>query len=62
MAIGNAVQKSNVVFVYDPKGRQLFTKSGDLHGFTGGTVVIRKANMLFTYDEKGRQIASTSAR
>ena len=62
MAIGNAVQKGGMVYVYDPKGRQLCAKSGELHGFTGGTVVIRKGSMLYTYDEKGRQLSATTAR
>lgn len=62
MAIGNAVTKGSWVYVYDERGRQLFTKSGALHGFTGGTVAVRKSNWIYVYDEKGRQISTTSAR
>lgn len=62
MAIGNAVQMGFFVYAYDLKGRQLYSKSGDLHGFTGATVAVRKGNWIYTYDEKGRQLSSTSVR
>ena len=68
MAIGNAVEKGTLVYVYDEKGRQLFSKSkggmpGDgLKGYTSSTVNIRHGSLIYTYDEKGRQISSTSAR
>lgn len=62
MAIGNAVQKGTWVYVYDERGRALKTLAGELHGFTGTTVVIRRGTWLYTFDEKGRQLALTSAR
>lgn len=61
MAIGNAVQRGNLIYVYDEKGRQLFAKSGTLHGFTGGGVVIKSGNLLYTYNERGTQTAATPA-
>jgi hypothetical protein len=62
MAIGNAVQKGNFVYAYDLKGRQLFAKTGQLHGFTGATVAIRKASFIYTFDENGRQLTAVTAR
>jgi hypothetical protein len=61
-AIGNAVQRGNVVYVYDEKGRQIFDKpsgsgKGDgLAGYTSGTVSIKRGSVVYTYDEKGRQL------
>lgn len=68
MAIGNAVQRGNTVYVYDEKNRQLFSKSagvskdGGLKGYTNSTVNISNGTTIYTYDEKGRQISSTAAR
>jgi hypothetical protein len=68
MPIGNAVQRGSTVYVYDEKGRQIFTQlagSGPkdgLQGYTGGTVNIRRGSTIYTYDEKGRQISTTYAR
>ena len=69
MAIGNAVQKGAFVYVYDEKGRQLFSQSagnaskGDgLKGYTSTTVNIQRGAFIYTYNDKGRQISSTSAR
>ena len=68
MAIGNAVQRSSFVYVYDEKGRQLCTLSAGagpqdgLKGYTSSTVNIRRAAFIYTYDEKGRQISTTPAR
>jgi hypothetical protein len=62
MAIANAVQRGSVVYVYDEKGRQLFSQSGELHGYTGGTVSVRRGNVVYVYNDKGRQTSSTSAR
>lgn len=68
MAIGSAVERGPTVYVYDEKGRQLFTKSrgsqptDGLKGYTSGTVSIRRGPTLYTYDDKGRQVSTTSAR
>ncbi len=52
--IGSALQKGSTVYVYDENGHLLYTKSGDLAGYTGSTVSIRVHNTLYTYDERGR--------
>lgn len=68
MAIGNAVQRGSVVYVYDEKGRHLTTLSAGvgpqdgLTGYTGASVSIRRGTIIYTYDERGRQISTTSAR
>ena len=59
MAIGNAIQRGFVVFVYNERGQSLFNKPagsrpGDgLQGFTGSTVSIKVGFVVFTYDERG---------
>jgi len=68
MAIGNAVQRSSFVYVYDDKDRQLCMLSAGagpqdgLKGYTSSTVNIRKAGFIYTYNEKGQQISMTPAR
>jgi hypothetical protein len=68
MAIGNALHKGSSIFVYDEKGRQLFTISAGsgphdgLTGYTSNTVNIRRGSSIFTYNEKGHQISVVSAR
>lgn len=64
MAITHAVQKGNFVYVYDGN-KQLFTKSGQLMGYTSGSVSTKNGSngsFIYTYDEKGRQISCHSAR
>lgn len=62
MAITTAVQKGKLVYVYGDKNRQLFVKSGELAGYTGGTVSVKQGNLIYTYDEKGRQVSVNSSR
>ncbi len=62
MAIQNAVKRGSTVYVYGDKGRLLFTQSGDLHGYTGGSVSIKRSSTIYVYDEKGRLQNTTSAR
>ena len=68
MAIGNAVQRGNFVYVYDQKGHQLHVlaagngSADGLKGYTGATVNIRRGNFVYTFDERGRQLSVTPAR
>lgn len=64
MAIANAVQKGNTVYIYDEKGHQIgCVSAGDgLHGFTSGSVSIRRGNTIYIYNEKGNQTGCVSAR
>lgn len=58
--IATAKQSGSTVYVYDEKGRQLFSKSGRLIGFTSSTVTVQSSSgsTQYTYDEKGRQLFS----
>jgi hypothetical protein len=68
MPIGNAIEKSHFVYVYDEKGKQLFAKpsgnaAGDgLKGYTSTTVSIQRASFIYTYNEKGSQVSAKPAR
>ncbi|MBX3741271.1 MAG: hypothetical protein KF712_09795 [Akkermansiaceae bacterium] len=68
MAIANALKKGSSIFVYDEKGRQLFTlpagsgPNDGLTGYTSATVSIRRGSSIFTYNDKGRQTSVISAR
>ena len=52
MAIGSAVQRGNSVNVYNERGVMLFSKVGELIGYTGTTVTIRRGNQAITYSDK----------
>jgi len=61
MAIGNAVERDSMVFVFDEKGAQIYVRSAGfgphdgLKSYTPGTVNIRHGSFMYTYDEKGKQ-------
>lgn len=61
MAITTAVQQGSWVRVLDGS-RQLFTRSGTLHGYTANSVSIKEGNWIRTYNEKGQQISTQPAR
>jgi hypothetical protein len=60
MPIGSAVQKGSTVYVYDEKGRVLFTRSvgngpkDGVKGFTSSTVTIQNGNTVYVFHESGR--------
>ena len=62
MAIGSAIERGRMVYVYDEKGRQLCSKAlgsdGGLMGYTGTSFYIKRGRMIYVYDEKGRQLSS----
>lgn len=68
MAIGNAVQRSGTVYVYNEKGHQICAigagsgPNDGLRGYTSSTVNIQKSNTIYTYNEKGHQIGAVAAR
>lgn len=59
MAIASAVQRNNLVMVYDETGKFLFSKgfasgpNNGLCGYTADTLTIREQNLMKTYDAKG---------
>lgn len=68
MPIANAVQRGSLVYVYDEKNKQIFTKpagsgpNDGLKGYTGSSVNIRRGNLIYSYNEKGSQIGTQPAR
>jgi hypothetical protein len=67
MAIGSAVRRGSLVYVYDEKGRRLTSllagqgpKDG-LQGYTSSRVSVRRGSLMHTYDERGRRLSSTLA-
>ena len=68
MAIGNAVQRGNLVYVYNEKSLQIACLSAGngpndgLKGYTGSSVNIQRGGFIYTYNEKGSQTGCVSAR
>lgn len=60
--IVTAIQKGNSVYVYGEKNGLLFTKNGELHGYTGGSVSIKRGNTVYTYNDHGSLISTRNAR
>jgi hypothetical protein len=58
MPISTVVQRGSFVQVYDHRGIPLFSRSGELHGYSGGTVSVRRGRVVHTFDERGRQIST----
>lgn len=53
LMIATAKQDSSQVKVYDEKGNFMFSKSGELVGYTPSTVTIKDGSQNKTYDNKG---------
>lgn len=51
--IATAKQDSSQVKVYDEKGNFMFSRSGELVGYTSTTVTIKDGSQNKTYDNKG---------
>jgi|APCry1669193181_1035450.scaffolds.fasta_scaffold50718_4 hypothetical protein len=53
--IASCKQDGSTVYVYDENGTQMFTKSGELVGYTSHTVSIREGgtSQVNTYDSNG---------
>ena len=59
MAIANAVQRGNLVYVYNEKASLIFTipsgsgpKDG-LKGYTPGSVNVQRGSLIYMYNDKG---------
>jgi hypothetical protein len=63
MPIGNVIQRGFAFYVYDEKGRLLFSRpvasgpNNGIQGYTCETVNVRIGNMIYSYNEKGYQIS-----
>ena len=68
MPIGNAIEKSSYVYVYDERGRRIASiprgsqPADGLRGYTPATVIVQRGSYIYTYNERGVKIASTPAR
>ena len=51
--IGMAKQNGSSVEVYDEKGSYLFSRNGELAGFTLNIVAIKEGNSVCVYDANG---------
>ena len=51
--IGIAKQNGSSVEVYDVEGHYLFSRTGELAGFTGQTVAVKEGNSVCVYDSNG---------
>lgn len=51
--IGMAKQNGSSVEVYDVEGHYLFSRTGELTGFTSQTVAIKEGNYVCVYDANG---------
>lgn len=56
--IGYAEQKGLDVYVYNPNGRFMWNRRGDLQSYTSNTVIIKQGSTTFVCGENG-QILST---
>jgi hypothetical protein len=68
MPIGNAIERSRFVYVYDEKGHQIrsiFAGNGPddgLKSVTPTTVNIKRGGFVYSYDAEGRQLNATMAQ
>ncbi len=51
--IGMAKQNGTMVEVYDEHGSYLYSRTGELCGFTSTTVAIKDGNLISVYDATG---------
>ncbi|MBR2195645.1 MAG: hypothetical protein IJ911_08520 [Salinivirgaceae bacterium] len=58
--IGSAIQKGDWIYVYDEKGSQLCSMTGQLQGYTGTSFSVKKNGWIYVYDERGSQLSSHS--
>ena len=57
--IGLVVQRGDVAYVYDERGRTLVTLQSDgLVGYTSSTVSVRRGDFVFTHDSRGRHVST----
>ena len=60
--IVTAVQRGNTVYVYGDGNRMLFSRSGQLHGYTATSVSVKRGTTVYVYNERGTQTGSFNAK
>ncbi len=58
MSILFVQERNGLVYVYGENNIQLFSRCGELYGYTSSSVTIKSGNLLHIYNEKGTQIGS----
>ena len=67
MAIGSAIERGSLIYVFDEHGRTLFSKArgngpdDGLLGFTGSTVTVRFGSTIYVYGEDGMTVYAKAA-
>lgn len=59
MAISTAVQKGNMVYVYDENGKVLFTRLGKLQGYTSDSVSIETTKSTLSVFNQQNRVVNT---
>jgi hypothetical protein len=57
-----AVQRGNMVSIYNEKNAVVRSIQGELYGYTQSTVSIKRNNQVLTYDENGKLISTVYVR
>ena len=53
-----AIQRGNYVFVYGKGDHYMFTKPGELIGFTSSTVTVKSCGIYSTFNDKGHLVST----
>ena len=68
MAIGHAVQRGTLIYIYDVESRLITAISAPgrwpedgLIGFSRKTIQVRKGSLIYTYDEYGHRVGQPSS-
>ncbi len=63
MAIGHAVQRGTLIYVYNQDGRQITSISAPgrwpddgLKGYTSSAIHVQKGTLIYSYDESGHAV------
>ncbi len=56
--IETAIQRGKYVYVYGNGNHLLFSRFGELYGFTSTTVSVKNGKYVYTYDARGSQKSS----
>ncbi|MEB4591711.1 hypothetical protein VSS37_12030 [Candidatus Thiothrix sp. Deng01] len=62
MAIGKAVQRGTLIYIYDQEGKAITSISAPsrwptdgLKAYTASDISVQKGSLLYSYDKNGRQ-------
>ena len=55
-----AQQQGDIIYVYDENNHLLWSKTGELYGYTSGIVTMKHGSMLYMYNDRGSLTGSRS--